>query len=132
MKNVLVGIACGLALGLWSVAAAPQQEVRPTPGPGSGTMAVRGTVDIGRMPELAVSQRGLWQVAVTGAPPVTVSGPAFVNKGGRYTISWPSGEPETVTVLDPAQGGWLQVEFAANGGRRWVNAASARAIQEAR
>lgn len=129
MRRAALVIALAAAGLAWTGAGA-QQEVRSTPGPGSGTMTVRGTVDVGNMADMSVAQRGAWRVGVTDMPPVAVSGPPFVRKGGRYTITWTAAERETVTVLDPGQGGWVRVE--STGARaRWINLAVARETQEA-
>ena len=128
MKRAALVIALG-ATGLALNGASAQQEVRPTPGPGSGTMTVRGTVDVGNMPDLSVGQRGPWRVGVSEMPPLSMAAPPFVRKGARYTIAWSGAERQTLTVLDTGQGGWVRVE--SNAGARWVNLAAAREIQEA-
>jgi hypothetical protein len=128
MRHAALVIALAAAGLVWTGVRA-QQEVRSTPGLGSGTMTVRGTVDVGNMPDVSVAQRGAWRVGVTDLPPVSLSGPSFVRKGGRYRIAWTGAEAETVTVLDPGQAGWVRVETS--GARpRWINLSAAREIQE--
>ena len=119
-------------LVLLCAGAAAQQEMRSTPGPGSGTTGVRGTVDIGTIPPVHAVQRGDWQVAVSNVPTVTMAAPAFARAGGRYSITWSTGETETVTIVEPSQGGWVQVERGGDGRGRWINLTSARAISEMR
>jgi len=132
MRTSLVVVALAAA-GLFWASAAAQQETRPTPGPGSGTMNVRGTVDIGNVPSVAAAQQGNWRVAVSSAPPVAVAGPEFLKKGSRYVIAWPGADPRAVTVVLVGQNGWVQVEFPDGGGRqRWVNLATAQSVEDAR
>ncbi len=139
MKTPFVVIVLACAILIW-VRASAQQEMHPRPGPGSGVVKVTGTVDIGKVPTIAatqhgdwrVAQYGEWRVAVTEAPPVVVAGPEFARKGGRYSITWPAGDQETVTLVGVGSGGWAQVEHSGGGAkRRWVNFASARAVEEA-
>jgi hypothetical protein len=132
MRTMLVVVlAAALALGWAGVAA--QQEVRPTPGPGSGTMFVHGTVDIGNVPQVIAMQGGEWRVAVTNPPAPAANGPDFLAPQGRYTIHWPAGGSETVTIVAVGAAGWAQVEHAAGkGARRWVNLAVALSVEEAR
>jgi hypothetical protein len=133
MRTTLIAILVigGVALG-WAAASA-QQEVRPTPGPGSGMTTVRGVVDIGNVPNVMARQSGEWHVTVANPSPIPVPGADFLTPRGRYTIAWPAGERETVTILDLGQAGWAQVEHAAGKGtRRWVNLGVALSIEEAR
>jgi len=131
MRGVAIGIALAGVVMLWAGTAA-RQEVRSTPGPTSGIMTVRGTVDIGNAPAVTAAQQGEWRVAVSSAPPVVMAGPVFVVRGGRYTITWPTGTLETVTVVEPGGAGWAQVAFPAGDGRpRWVNLGAAIAVEQA-
>lgn len=114
-------LAVGAALLVWIGVSAQQQEMLPRPGPGSGIIDVRGTVSIANVPD----------VTVTNIPSVTVTGPSFLEKGGRYTITWPSGESEVVTVTETGQGsGWVRV--ASTRGPRWVNVDAALSLEQAR
>lgn len=124
-RFVLLGI--GGALLVWAGAAA-QQETRRTPGPGSGIMTVAGTVDIGNIPQVHVTNAP--DVRIANTPTVVGAPPAFLKANGRYTIAWPTGESEQVTVVDPGQGGWAQVQNTSGARRRWVNLATARALEE--
>jgi hypothetical protein len=78
-------------------------------------------------------QGGEWRVAVTNPPPPAANGPDFLAPRGRYTIQWPAGERETVTIVTVGAAGWAQVEHAAGkGARRWINLAVALSVEEAR
>jgi hypothetical protein len=113
--TVMAGVAVLVCIGV----SAQQQEMLPRPGPGSGVLDVRGTVSIANAPE----------VRVTNIPSVTVTGPRFLEKGRRYAITWPSGDPEHVRVLETDQGGgWVRVEHTR--GSRWVNLDMALALEQ--
>lgn len=116
--KVMVAVALAAAVLIWIGVSAQQQEMLPRPGPGSGILDVRGTVSIAGAPE----------VRVTNIPSVTVTGPTFLRTGTRYTITWPTGEPETVTVLETGPwGGWVRVA-----GARWINLDAALAVEAGR
>ena len=126
--GVLVLFAVCLAVG-FQVAA--QQDMRPTPGPGSGRM----TVDVATIPVVRVAPHGEWKMSVANVPDVRVvntptvaaAAPDFVRSGSRYEITWPGGERETVTVAE-ARGGWIRV---GEGTRpRWLNVGAARSLEE--
>lgn len=131
MGKVIIGVAAIGAGLLWAGVSA-RQEVRPVPGPGTGVVTVRGTVDIGNAPDVSAAQRGDWRVAVSNVPTVRVANrtPGFVKIGGRYTVVWSGGDSEAITILDVADDGWVQVGAA--GRRRWMNLAMARVIDESR
>lgn len=127
---IVLGTLVGLALG-WAGASA-QQEVRPTPGPGSGTITVRGTVDIGNTPHVMAMQSGDWRVTVANPPPDVTTAPDFVTPRVRYTIVWPAGDRETVTLAALSPNGWAQVDSpASQSARRWINLGVAVSIEEA-
>ena len=126
MSPRLMLLATGGALLIWAGAAA-QQETRPTPGPGSGIMNVAGTVSIGNEPRVQVSNTP--DVRIANIPMVVGAPPPFLRINGRYTITWPDGASDDVTVTDAGQGGWAQVQ-SAGARRKWVNLVTARAIEE--
>lgn len=109
-----------------------QQEMRPTPGPGSGRM----TVDVATVPIVQVAPAGEWRTTVTNVPDVRVvntphvltAAPEFLRSGRRYQIGWLSGERETITVAEVGRGEWIRVDEPDR--RRWVNVAAARWIEE--
>ncbi|CAN5842156.1 hypothetical protein BH24ACI4_BH24ACI4_21260 [soil metagenome] len=129
MRTGIITISIA-GLVLICAGAAAQQEMRSTPGPGSGTTGIRGTVDIGNIPPVQAVQSGDWRVAVSNVPTVTMAAPPFVHAGSRYLITWPTGESETVTIAQPGPGGWVRVEPTAEGRARWINLATARSISE--
>jgi hypothetical protein len=122
----IAGIA--VALLFWAVLSA-KQETRTTPGFGTGVVTVRGTVGIENTPDVRAIQGGEWRVAIANVPVVAVSGTAFARRSGRYDITWPSGEHETVVIVEVGQSGWVQVDDR-TGRRRWVNLAVARSVSE--
>ena len=83
---------------------------------------------------------------VTLAPGATISlaTPAFLQKGKRYSFSWPGGgPPQTFVVKDLRADGWVLVEVAEENvdpsyvplgsvPTRWLNAGIATSIQEMR
>jgi hypothetical protein len=121
-----------VAAGMWWVGvAAQQQEVRKTPGPGSGIVDVRGTVSLAGVSEVRLTEVPdvnvvhMPAVRVAAVPPVTIAAPAFIERGGRYAVTWPTGERDTFVVTDVAPGsGWVQV-----GTSRWVNLSTARVVE---
>jgi hypothetical protein len=119
MRNkALTVLAVAAAVVVWIGVSAEQQEMLPRPGPGSGIIDVRGTVSIAGRPE----------VRIAAPPPLTIEGPTFVQKGGRYVVTWPSGEREPIAVVAVAQGGgWVRV-----GPSRWINLDTAREVERAR
>jgi hypothetical protein len=120
MKHRTMIAALAVATVLVWIGVSAQQEMLPRPGPGSGVMDVRGTVSIANIPD----------VQVTNVPSVVVTGPEFLQKGGRYKVTWPTGEPELITVADVPHGGWIRVAHA--GGARWINLSAALAVEQYR
>jgi hypothetical protein len=104
-----------------------QQEMQPRPGPGSGITQVQGSVSISNTPDVRVSN--VADVRVLQLPSVQIATPPFVRKGGRYAITWTTGEIDNVTIVDSGQDGWVQVETTRS---RWINLRAARAIEESR
>ena len=124
-----IGLAAVVAALTYAVASAGQ-EVRPVPGPGTGIVNVRGTVDIGHA--VTVQQGSDWRVSLNGVPDVRVvsnTPPEFLSARRSYQITWVSGQSENVTALEIGLRGWVRVE-AANGRRRWINIAQAQAVEE--
>lgn len=116
-SKVLVAVALAAAVMVW-IGVSAQQEMLPRPGPGSGIMNVRGTVSIDNAPE----------VRILNIPATAATGPSFVEKGARYVVTWPVGEPEHVTIVSPGEGGgWVRV--AHGRGARWINLNAALAIE---
>ena len=109
--------ACAVA---W-VTLGAQQEMRPTPGPGSGKM----TVDVATLPAIEAVQRGEWKVTVTNPADLRVPPVDFLRTGARYELTWPGGERETITVAEIGRAGWIRTTGAR---QRWINTAAARAI----
>ena len=129
-----VGRTAVFALGLASVfwmGATAQQEMRPRPGPGSGSM----DVNVINRPVVGASQAGEWRVTlsqpaevkIANQPTVALAGPSFLRPGGAYRVTWADGHAETVTAVQSAGGGWVQVRHDA--GARWINLAAARAVE---
>jgi hypothetical protein len=118
MRNsVMALMAVGAAVVVW-IGVSAQQEMLPRPGPGSGIIDVRGTVSLANVPDVRIAE----------IPPVTINGPAFLQRGSRYTVTWPSGEREQITVTETGQGGgWVRVSTS-----RWVNLDAAYAVEQAR
>ena len=110
-------------------------QVQPTPGFGTGTVTVQGEVDVRRLPPIDVGQRGDWRVSlatvpdvrVVNTPTVAIALPPFVRSGGRYEVTWPAGDRETVAVAQLGVGTWVRV--SSEGRERWLNLAAARSIQ---
>jgi hypothetical protein len=119
--------AAGAALLATTLAA--HQQTQPRPGPGSGVVTVAGTVDIGLMPPVSVTQQGEWRMAVTNAPTVVVAPLPFVKAGGRYRITWPDGATQIVTVAQAEPSGWVTV---ADAEATWMNLAAARSVTAVR
>jgi hypothetical protein len=65
-------------------------------------------------------------VGVTELPDVHLAGPPFVRAGGRYEVTWTSGQIEQVSVTAVASDGWAKVEHHRS---RWVNLRLARAVE---
>jgi hypothetical protein len=130
MRIQLAATAIAAAL-LLAVAASSGQEVRSVPGPGTGIVTVRGTVDIGGLPDVRAVQTGDWKVAISNTPNVRVAGRApldFVQAGRRYRVTWFAGDPHDVVIRELGSGGWVRAEM---GGRRgWINLDQARSIEE--
>jgi hypothetical protein len=112
------------AMVLW--AAVYAQQTQPRPGPGSGIMAVEGTVAIGNIPTVNATVTNTPSVQVTSVPPVGLAPLPFVRVGARYAITWPNGESQRVTIASVGPHGWVNV-----GQESWVNLAAARSIQPA-
>ena len=131
MRNVIVIGSLALAATVWSGISA-QQETQPRPGPGSGVSKVTGNVSIDggvtidHMPDVNAKQRGPWQVGITELPDVHVAGPRFVRAGGRYEVTWTTGQVEQVTVTAVASDGWVKVEHQRG---RWINLRQARGVE---
>ena len=128
MKKVTIAIVLLAGLGgatLWA-----RQAVQSVPGVGRGEVEIRGNVAVTNT--VPVAQVGAWKVGLDGTPPVRIENqpivwiapPSFVKSGGRYVITWNSGQSETVTVSAVAGAGWIQV-----GTTRWVNVTLAQAIE---
>lgn len=116
-NKVMAAIALTTAVLVW-IGVSAQQEMLSRPGPGSGIMDVRGTVSIA----------GVTEVRLGHVPSVTLTGPSFLEKGSRYVVTWPVGEPEHVTVVSTGEGsGWVQVR--SQRGPRWINLNAARAVE---
>src|SRR5688572_16070079 len=115
-----------------SLSVRAQQDVRSTPGPGSGRM----TVDVATIPIVQVAPAGDWRMTVANVPDVRVvntptvasAAPDFLRSGARYEITWSDGERETISVSEALPGGWLRVEGGDR--RRWLNVAAARSLEE--
>ncbi len=129
--RTLIAVAAAAGIALIEVVAAGQQT-QPLPGPGTGIVpvAVKGTVDVGRMPVVTAAQQGDWNVRVANEPTVIAAPPEFVKTGASYTITWPGGDQEKVSVLQVGTAGWIRTER--DGRSRWINLAAARAVEDAR
>jgi hypothetical protein len=119
------------------------QETQKVPGFGSGIMKIQGTVDIANTPIVLSHQSGDWKmivasmpdvrvasmpdVRVASMPNVSMAAPEFVTKGGRYQITWSTGERQVIRVAHVASGGWIRVDSAGER-ERWVNLATARSV----
>ncbi len=131
MRNVIVIASLALGATIWSGLSA-QQETQPRPGPGSGlskvtgTVSIDGPVSIDHLPDVSAKQRGAWRVGITDLPDVHLAGPPFVRAGGRYEVTWTSGQTELVNVTAVAQDGWVKVEHHRS---RWINVRLARAVE---
>jgi hypothetical protein len=130
--RITVGILVLLSVCAVGLRVMAQQEMRPTPGPGSGRM----TVDVATIPIVQVAPAGEWRTTVANVPDVRVvntpsvvsAAPDFVRSGGRYEITWSGGDRETVTVSEAMRGGWIRVEEGNR--RRWLNVGAARSLEE--
>jgi hypothetical protein len=119
----------------WAALSAAQTQ--PIPGPGTGIVPVTGTVTIEQMPAVSALQEGPWQVSVINAPEVRIANrpvislapTEFLRKGGRYAVTWSTGERETVTVAESGAGGWVRVDTTDR--QRWINVGAARSIEDA-
>jgi hypothetical protein len=58
---------------------------------------------------------------------VAIALPPFVRAGGRYEVTWPAGDRETVAVAQVGVSTWVRV--SGDGSERWLNLAAARSIQ---
>jgi hypothetical protein len=138
MRSLIVVAGLGsLALFVAGAGVATERQTQRMPGPGSGIVPLSGTVEIGNTPMVKATQQGDWKVTlgsqadvrVTNTPLVSIAAPDFLKKGGRYSITWATGEQESIVVTQ-AGTGWVRTER--DGRVRWVNLASARTIEEAR
>ena len=129
--RVLIASGALAGVALWGVVAAGQQT-QPWPGPGTGIVpvTVKGSVDIGTVPVVRVSQQGDWNVRVANTPTVIAAPPEFVRKGASYAITWTNGDQERIAVVEVGTAGWVRADR--DGRSRWTNLASARAVEEAR
>ncbi len=131
MRNVIVIGALALAATVWSGISA-QQEMQPRPGPGigvskvTGSVSIDGGVTVDHLPDVNAKQRGAWRVGITDLPDVHLAGPPFVRAGGRYEVTWTSGQTELVSVTAVASDGWVKVEHHRS---RWLNIGLARAVE---
>ena len=132
--NVVAGVLIAVAALYW--ARSTNGQVQSVPGPGSGIVTVQGEVDVRRLPPIDAGQRGDWKVSlanvaevrVVNTPAVTVAPPPFLKVGRQYLVTWPAGETETIVIAEVGSGGWSR---AASGKRpRWLNLATAKAIEE--
>lgn len=135
MRTKLVtGVLIGVSALYW--VRSIEGQVQPIPGPGSGIVTVQGQVDIGRLPTVDVRQSGDWKVTlaqaadirVTNTPSVAMAPLPFFKIGGRYEITWPAGDRETMAIAQLGTGGWIRTTVG--GRQRWVNLSGARAIEE--
>jgi hypothetical protein len=112
------------------------QETQRLPGFGSGILKVEGTVDVGNTPLVLAHQSGEWKMVVANQPDVrvvnvaavSIAPPDFVRKGGRYEVTWATGDRQLIQVVQMAPGGWVRVEAGPR--LRWLNLSSARAVDE--
>ena len=130
MRKTLATASAIAAAAFVFVALSSGQDVRPKPGLGTGVVTVTGTVDIGNSPSVIASQGGQWDVRVTSAPALVAAPPEFLKAGRRYSVVWPDGQKEVVVVAQLGASGWARVESNAADGRRWINLAVARAVEE--
>lgn len=132
--KVGAGVLMAVAALCW--ARSTDGQVQSVPGPGSGIVTVQGTVDIRTLPPINANQRGDWKVSlanvpdvrVVNTPTVTIPPLAFLKVRGRYGVTWPAGDTETIEVAELGSGGWVRA--AGPGRRRWLNLATAKAIEE--
>lgn len=126
-NSVLFAVTAAVA------AFAAGQQTKERPGFGTGVVQVEGSVDVASVKTpvtvngtVNANQAGTWNVAVSNAPNVVVSGPAFLRSGGRYTVIWSTGETETFTLAAVGAGGWVRL---AGTGEQWVNLMLARSVR---
>ncbi len=132
--KVGAGVLMAVAALCWT--RSTDGQVQSVPGPGSGIVTVQGEVDIRRLPPIDAYQRGDWKVflanvpdvRVVNTPAVTLAPLAFLKAGGRYFVTWSAGDTETIGVAELGSGGWVRA--AGQGRRRWLNLATAKAIEE--
>ncbi len=132
--GVVTGVLMAVAALFWTRSI--DGQVQSVPGPGSGIVTVQGEVDIRRLPPVDASQRGDWKVTlanvpyvrVVNTPTVAVAPLAFLKVGGRYVVTWPAGDRETVGIAEFGTGGWIRAAGEAR--RRWLNLATAKTIEE--
>jgi hypothetical protein len=131
MKKYLIGGAVAASALFCVAASSGQQEVRAVPGFGSGVVTVKGTVDVGSMPDVRAVQAGEWKVAVANMPNVRVAATAhldFVKQGQRYQVIWSRDQIEEIVVAQIGSWGWIRVESKDR--RRWINLNEAQGVEE--
>jgi hypothetical protein len=132
--KVVTGVLMAVGALFW--ARSTDGQVQSVPGPGSGIVTVQGDVGIRSLPPVEASQRGDWKVSlanvpdvrVVNTPSVTVAPLAFLKVGGRYVVTWPAGDRESVGIAEFGSGGWVRAAGEAR--RRWLNLATAKTIEE--
>lgn len=120
-------LAIGTAAAVW-VGVAARQDAQPRPALGSG----RVDVNVINTPAVTAQQGGEWRVALAGPadvrvanqPQVRIAGPAFLQAGRAYRVTWDDGQTEVITVTALSGDGWVQI-----GSGSWINVAVARAIE---
>jgi hypothetical protein len=133
-RKIVTGVLIAVVALYW--VRSTDGQVQSVPGPGSGIVTVQGEVDIRSLPVIDVGQRGDWKVSlanvadvrVVNTPTVAAAPLTFVKVGGRYEVTWPGGDRETVGVAQIGSGGWVRA--AVNGRQRWLNLSVAKAIEE--
>jgi hypothetical protein len=134
-----IPVILGAAAAAVFMAGVSAQDVRSTPGFGTGIVNVRGTVEVANTVETRASQAGPWRVAVdnvadvrvTSTPIIDFAGTGFVARGKRYDVTWTAGEREIVTIEEVGQSGWVRVTGGGREGRRrWINLTNARSVDE--
>lgn len=133
--KIAIGVLIFTVALSWAGLSARQSQREP--GQGSGVATVTGTVTIGNTVPVTVgntvqvNQAGEWKVAVANTPTVIPAIPGFLNRGGKYTITWGSGEREIVTIRPSGAGVWVQAD-SPNQPQRWINTALVRSMEEIR
>jgi hypothetical protein len=132
MRAGVIATAAAAAGMLW-VGLSAQQETLPKPGPGSGVTRVVGEVKISETADVRVvgdvKIANTADVRVVDLPPVSLANPTFVRKGSQYVVTWNDGGTETITIVELAQDGWVEVEARRS---RWINLRAARSVENVR